>query len=930
VATVLRILGEVTAEVDGEPVDLGAPRQRCVLAALAVDAGRAVPIDRLAQRVWGVDVARRAPATLHSYISRLRRALSGADGVAIVRRSGGYALVVDAGEPFVDIHRFRGLCLQAHGDEVRAAQSLTEALALWRGEALTGLDGEWAEEERDRLRQECLAAKHDLVDARLRAGEGQALVAELSARTAQHPTDERIAGQYMLALHRTGRTADALAHYRQVRTRFIEEFGTEPGADLQERHRQVLAADPALARAFAGTAAEPVPRQLPAAPVPFVGRRDELDRLDAAEATETAVIFAIAGTGGVGKTWLALHWAHRNLSRFPDGQLFVDLHGFSPEGPPMEPAVAVRGFLHALGVHPGRLPVEPHAQAALFRSVVADMRMLVVLDNAADTTQIAPLLPGGGTCTVVVTSRCRLPGLITGHGAQHVPLGFLPDAEARALLTERLGAVRARQELAAMNDLVGLCGGFPLALSIIAGHACTRPQLSLTTLAGELRALGLAVLEDSDPASSLPTVLSWSRRRLTPAQDRLFALLGIAPGADIGLSCAANLAGIPIPGTRALLRGLEQVSLITQDSSGRYGMHNLVRAYATDTARDLPDGVREAALRRVLDFCTHTAHHAGLLLDAHRGPVELAPPTPGTHIHPLSDPPAAMAWFDSERATLLAAQHLAALRHGHRTVWWLALALDTFHHRRGHRHDRLSAWRAAAHAATHLSDPAPAVIARRHLGRACAALGLYEEAVEHLHHAIGLLDEHDNPYELGHLHQTLGRALGQHDDYEALKHATRALRIFLGLDAPLCVAHGHNAVGWHTARLGDHDTARTHFQAALTLHQVQDNPAGEANSLDSLGYLEHNAGNHQLAIRHYRQALALRRGLGNAFDSASTLEHLGHPYAALVRHDQARAVWREALEIYRQQGRTGDAEQVQRKLGTLPSASENQATRQNR
>ncbi|MFD0205190.1 MULTISPECIES: NB-ARC domain-containing protein [Saccharothrix] len=294
---------------------------------------------------------------------------------------------------------------------------------------------------------------------------------------------------------------------------------------LRELHRRVLAGDTALTTPTAS--AEPVvPRQLPAAPSPFVGRRDELDRLDAMSTAATVGIAAIVGPGGIGKTWLALHWAHRNLDRFPDGQLFVDLGGAG--GSPMDPVVAVRGFLDALGVGPDRQPADPHAQTALFRTLVARRRVLLVLDNAADTGQVVPLLPGGRTCAAVVTSRDSLPGLIIGHGARHVPLDVLSAAEARAFLTERLGAVRVREEPAAVEELVELCGGFPLALGVTAGHACTRPCLSLSAFAAELRELGPTALENHDPAAGAHTVLTWSHRRLTRAEARLCALPALA------------------------------------------------------------------------------------------------------------------------------------------------------------------------------------------------------------------------------------------------------------------------------------------------------------------------------------------------------------------------------------------------------------------
>ncbi|WP_353069063.1 BTAD domain-containing putative transcriptional regulator [Amycolatopsis sp. DG1A-15b] len=917
---VVRLLGEVGAEVGGRPVDLGPPRQRCVLAALAVDAGRVVPVDRLVERVWGSDVAPRARATLHSYISRLRRALAGIDGVTIMRRSGGYVLVADTTEPVVDLHRFRQLCAagDAEADDERAAVMLTDALKLWRGQALTGVDGEWIEAERDRLAREWSNAQHELTETRLRLGHGGQLVAELAELADAQPMDERVASQYLRALHEAGRTADALAHYQRVRVRLVEELGTDPSVVLQDLHRRILTSHPAPADASPPPAAgSRVPRELRAAPTSFVGRRGALHRLDAdldaARSSGTMMISAVTGTGGLGKTWLALRWAHRHLDRFPDGQLFVDLRGFGPDDLPMAPAAALRGFLTALGIDEGSIPPDAHTRSALFRSLTAKKRMLVVLDNAAGTDQIVPLLPGGESCAVVVTSRNRLAGLITTHDAGRVPLDVLSAGEARDLLTARLGTTRVDAARTAVDELVDLCGGLPLALSVIAGRA----GAPLSTTVSELRQSGLDGLADDDPSASLPTVLSWSYRALTEEQAVTFGLLAGVPGPDAGLFTAANLTGLPPARTQAVLRGLEQASLLERDSRGRYRMHDLIRAYATGTARHLPDAVRDAALRRVLDYCAHTAFHAGLLLDAHRGPVEIAPPAPSTHVPSLPDTRAAMAWFISERATLLAAQQAAALQHRHDTVWWLALSSDTFHHRRGHRHDRLAVWRAAAHAATHLAHPAPRVIASRHLGRACAALGLREEAVEHLHHAIGLAEDHDKIYELAHAHQTLGRVLGQHDDHQALHHATRALHLFFDLDAPLCIAHGHNAVGWHTARLGDHDSAHGHFRAALTLHREQHNPAGEANSLDSLGYIEHARGNHHRAIDHYTQALTLRRSLGNAYDSASTLEHLGPPHVALGRPDQARTVWQEAQQLFRRQGRDRDAEHVQRQLDTL-------------
>ncbi|WP_308209387.1 AfsR/SARP family transcriptional regulator [Allokutzneria sp. A3M-2-11 16] len=900
----LRLLGEVAADVHGRPVDLGPAKQQCVLAALAVEVGRVVPAERLAVRVWGEDVPRRARATLHSYISRLRQALADVDGVAIERRSSGYALISDA----VDLHEFQALRAAAReeADDTSAARLLTDALELWRGEALTGLDGEWAETERARLERERLTAQQDLVDARLRLGQGEWLVVELAAQAEEHPLDERVAGQYMRALNQAGRTADALEHYRRTRARLVEELGTEPGAALGALHRKLLAADPALTVA---PGERVVPRQLPAAPAPFVGRTDELDRLG-----DTVVI---AGVGGIGKTWLALHWAHRHVDRFPDGQLFVDLRGFSPDSTPMDPAVAVRGFLGALGVDPGQVPADPHARSALFRSLVADRRMLLVLDNAVDTAQVAPLLPGSEQCTVIVTSRYRLTGLVTGHGAHHVPLDMLGETEARELLRDRLGATRAEAERTAVDRLIALCGGFPLALTIIAAHAQTRPLLPLAALADELDDLGLSALDDDDPTASLPSVLSWSHRALTPDEASAFALLGIAPGPDIGIHAAASLVGLPINATRTLLRGLEQASLLGRDARGRYVMHDLVRRYAAEIADEVP----EAALRRVADFYLHTAYACDRLLAPPREPVTLDPPAPGVHLQPPDHRAAAMVWFETEHECLLAVQQVSLERGWQHTTWRIAWALNTFLQVRVLTRTWLDVWQRAWRAAEHLAEPAMRVLAHQYLGLAHSDLGRSQEGTRYLQQALSLAEQHNDEVNQGHVHRALARAWEQQGDHhQALEHSERSLSFYRRLGNPTWEATGLNTVGWDLAKLGRHDRARDHCREALALLRQSAPSAEQANTLDSLGYIERRAGNHEEAITYYREALAMYRDLGNRLGVVDPLDGLGHAHAALGRHSEARAVWEEAVELYRQLGRDEDVRRVRQQLDTLDHA----------
>jgi DNA-binding SARP family transcriptional activator/Tfp pilus assembly protein PilF len=902
------LLGGIAVLADATPLDLGPARQRCVLAALAVDAGRVVSVDRLMQRVWGDEPPLRARATLLNYLSRLRLLLDG----AVVRRPGGYALEVERSD--VDLLQFRDLCVRARGaDDQQAEALLRRAVELWQGEALTGVESDWAVAERDRLHQQLLDAECDLTEIQLRLGHGEDLVAALTARSADWPLDERVAAQLMLALHRAGRTADALARYRQLRERLVEELGTDPGTAVRELHQRMLDGEPALIAA----STEPVPRQLPARPRWFTGRGTELARLDEAlEDADAVVISAIGGAGGIGKTWLALHWAHGHAEQFPDGQLFIDLRGFSPTERPVSPDTALFGFLTALGTASDRVPAELDAKSALYRSLVADRRMLVVLDNAATADQVTPLLPGNPSCTVLVTSRTVLASLIDRHGARHLRLDALARTEARALLSARLGADRVAAEPDAADELIDLCGGYPLALSITARHAADHP---LAEVAAELRELGLEMLDhDTDPGASLPAVLSWSLRWLTDEQRTVFGLLGIAPGPDTTLPAVTALTGLPQNRARKALSALEEASLLELRPGDRYGMHDLVRAYAATVANDLPDDVQETALVRVMDFHLHTAHAADRLLNPGRQLLEPDPPAPGVRAHPLTDAAAATAWLEAEHATLLATQRAALAFGRHHVVWHLAWALDTFHYRRGDPHNTIIAWRAALEAAAHLSDPAARSRAHRLLAYATSLVGLHEEAIEHLNSALDVAVRHDDPTEQGHTQLALAYAWElRGDDRRALIHARRALDHYRTLDHPVWEAMALNTVGWHAARLGDLDTARDHCLAALSLHQDHHDIASKANTLDSLGFIAHRAGHHQHAIDYYDQAVALYRTLSYAYRLADTLDNAGHPHAALGQHEQARKVWREALELYREQGRDEDAARVRRQLDDL-------------
>ncbi|CAL9658238.1 Regulatory protein AfsR [Streptomyces sp. enrichment culture] len=560
----------------------------------------------------------------------------------LVRRSGGYTL--DLGEAAVDLHRFRRLIARARetADDRSAPPLFEEALELWQGEPLAGLDSPWPANVREQLRDERWAAELDRTDALLSTGRHGECLPALSARAERHPLDERVAGQFMLALYRSGRAADALAHYRRVRGQLAEELGVDPGAPLQQLHQRILTGDPVLVLPAPQPAPRtrtdvPTPRRLPAHPRWFTGRDQQLAELDKALDSSdgpggSAVIFAVGGIGGIGKTRLVLHWAHHNLDRFPDGQLYVDLRGFDPSGePPVAPAVAVRGFLDALGVASESVPLDVQAQVGLCRSLVQGRRMLIVLDNAADAEQAAALLPGSATCTVLVTSRRRLAGLASAHGARLLTLDVLTDPEARELLARHVGHDRAAAEPEAVAGVLEHCAGLPLAISVAGARAAAHSAFPLAVLAEELKdeSARLDALDAGDLTANVRAAFTVSHNALTAGAAEVFQLMGLAPGPETGQATIASPVALPATAPRATLRELENAHLLQQPEPGRYRLHDLARLYAAERAGTEPaDGGGEALLRAV-DFCLRTACAAAQRLDPHRGGIRLAAARPG-------------------------------------------------------------------------------------------------------------------------------------------------------------------------------------------------------------------------------------------------------------------------------------------------------------
>ncbi len=656
-----------------------------------------------------------------------------------------------------------------------------------------------------------------------------------------------------------------------------------------------------------------VPRQLPTAVAGFTGRAAELKKLtglldDAALPGGTVVISAIDGMGGIGKTALAVQWAHQVADRFPDGQLYVNLRGFDPVGPPVNPAEAVRGFLDALEVPAARIPVNLDHQAALYRSLLAGRKVLVLLDNASDADQVRPLLPGSPGCGVLVTSRYRLTSLVTEQGAHQLNVDLFTPADAREMLVRRLGADRVAAYPQAVEQIITQCDRLPLALSIVAARAAAHLDFPLTALAEELgdAERRLQALDPGEETTSVKAVFSWSYRQLSEPAARLFRLLGLHPGPDITAPAAASLAAVPLADAREMLTELDRANLITENAPGRFTFHDLLRAYATDQAH-AHDSVanQKAAQQRILDHYLHSAQAAWQHSYPHQQQdITLAPPHRGVTPEKLADYPAAWAWFAAEYAVLLGVIQLAADTGHHTHAWQLPHMLLTFFERQGHWHDFAGTHETALAAANDHADRRGQAHAHLGIGHADARTRRLEEARLHLDQALSLFGQLGDKAGQSYAHNVLGMTFHSEERYdEALTHMQQAVDLAREQgNYPRGLAAALNSLGWVHALRGDAEKAITYCGQALDLSRDLEDRWGEAASLDSIGYAYHHLGNHQQAVGYFEQAIAINRELGHLYSEALDYDHLGDALYAAGDAALARDAWQRALEILRQVG----------------------------
>ncbi len=919
----LQLLGPVRLYVAGRPVSVGVRMQRFVLAVLALEANRLVTTDRLIDLTWSDRPPATARRIIQTQISRLRATLAGVGVDDLLRlRSEPAGYLLDADAHRIDAHRFTALVARAGttaggtgatagattgagaGGTTRLAV-LDQALGLWRGPALAGTADESTRASLTRHLDEARwTAMEDRLDAMLRQGRDDDVIADAGRLVAEHPYRHRFTAHLMLALYRAGRSVDALDIYRQARERLADEFGLDLPAELQRLEGAIIRNEPLRNLAAAppvprrNTDAPLVPRQLPAPAQTFSGRLRELATLEQVHDSSTGVVIVgIDGMAGVGKTALAVQAAHRIADRYPDGQLFIDLHGYTHGIEPIQPADALDHLLRALGVPGTQIPTGLDQRAALYRTRLADQRVLIVLDNAATEAQVAPLLPGAPGSMVLVTSRRRLTGLDQTHT---LSLDTLPTPDAIALFVRTAGEGRlAGEPPELLTELAELCGRLPLALRIAATRLRARPAWSLSHLVRRLRDRQDRLGELHAGQSSVTAALELSRRYLSSDQQRAYRLLGLHPGPEFDPYATAALLESSLSHATRTLDQLLEAHLLAEPAPGRYRFHDLTRAHAAAAAADEQTApIRDAALDRLLDYYRYTSGTA--IHTAYPYEREDRPQAPDAYT-PVPELPGrapALNWLDTELSNLLAAARYAADHGRPAHVSYLSSSLHRHLRSRGRCRDAETLHQLALATAGTTGDQVGQLTALVGLGDSHGLQGRPSHAADHYQRALRLaraaghhIGELTALNGLGHIRRRQGRPT------HATDHHLRALRLARStghrageLDALSGLAELHRRQGQNKQSVGYH-------QQALHLARTTGHRIGELAALNGVGRSLLATHRPDAAVAHYEQALVLAGALNQPGDQARAHHGLADAHYRLNRYEQASHHWRRALDI---------------------------------
>jgi DNA-binding SARP family transcriptional activator len=922
------VLGPLQVTRAGAPVTLGGPRERVLLAALLVEHGRVVSVDGLAQALWG----ERPPATARHQVaigvSRLRKAFAGAGaGPGVIATCApGYRV---AGG-WLDTRCFEEHAGRAHdalaaGDREEAARLLRDGLSLWRGPALSGIDRPFAEIEAARLEERRLLVTEEHIGLELDLGHHEELVGDLVALVRAHPLRERLRGLLMLALHRAGRRAEALAIYQDGRRQLVETLGVEPGPQLRAVHQALLQdelasgharpprrpGDPAAGREPTSHV-PPVPAQLPPDVRGFTGRRAELGALDELAATPEAArngagerplpIGIIAGVAGVGKTGLALHWGHRARHRFPDGQLYADLRGYDAQQEPLPPAAVLDGFLRALGVPGDQVPGGLDERAAMFRSVLHGRQMLIVLDNARTPEQVRPLLPGAGTCLVLVSSRDRLDDLVAREGARLYALDVLRQTDAGDLLSRMAGDHRI--EPATADRIAVLCDRLPLALRIAAARLAVHPHHTPADLANRLADEQRRLAELSQAHRGVRASFALSYRALPARAALLFRLLGLLDAADVAAWTAAALLGGPEQEAEDLLDQLVRAGLLEvagRDCAGqvRYRLHDLMRLYARERCLAADScAARDAAAGRFFGTALHLAERADRCLgNPFVFPLYDAAPRlepDDTVVHRVLDRP--VAWFEAERTLLTGAVAQAARLGMAGYAWELTSALCQFlstHRYSDAWHDCATGAIAAARDAGHARGEAAALL---QYADCLGDVGRYGEAIRNLQRALGLVTKCGDTEAEAACRTLMSVMWLLHGQAARAEQEAQHALTLLGRSAPPAArARALMALGLTRLHQGRHDDAAACFNRVLRIQRAAGSVRGQAEARYRLGTVRLEQGRYAAAVRLLTEAMRSARQSGDLMNAMTAQIRLGQAFLRMGRLDDARPLLDHAV-----------------------------------